>query len=54
MDKLEPLFQKGRFPEALRALKSGAILLKDAEPVLNKIQTDILLSSKTASSNKVL
>ena len=49
MHKLEPLFQKGRFPEALQALESAAIELKTFKDVLNKIQANILLSSKTAT-----
>ena len=53
--KLEPLFQKGHFPEAIEALKVGANELKtwplyeDAKLVLDKIQANILLSSKTAT-----
>ena len=55
MTKLEPLFQKGHFPEAIEALKVGANELKtlqlyeDAKLVLDKIQANILLSSKTAT-----
>ena len=54
MTKLESLFQKGHFPEAIEALKVGANELKtlqlyeDAKLVLDTIQANILLSSKTA------